>query len=175
MTFIGLLRGINVSGKNVIKMANLREWLESSGLKNVETYIQSGNLIFDSNKKPEALEKLIFKTINKQTGFEVPVLVRDLPFLQKAIAGSPFAKEKIESLATMVLSAVPERSLVNALKAMDFGDDQFAIKKDVVSLFIPNGFGKTKLTNVFFEKKLDVSATTRNWKTMAKLIEMAKR
>ncbi|MFK7769800.1 MAG: DUF1697 domain-containing protein [Mariniblastus sp.] len=172
---IGLLRGINVAGKNKIKMADLREWLTTAGLKSVQTYIQSGNIIFESTKRQITLEKLIRERIKDQTGFEVPVLVRDLPFMKRAVTGSPFKDQQVQFVGTTILSSVPEPSLVKALKAMDFGDDQFSIKKDVISLFCPTGFGRTKLTNNLFEKKLKVCATSRNWKTMNKLIELADR
>ena len=174
-TKIALLRGINVSGKNIIKMADLREILESGGLKNVRTYIQSGNIVFESGLKFNNLEKRISNAIKDTYSFDVPVMVRDRLFFENMVAANPFKKNDPKQIAAAILSKAPTASSVKALNELKlkFSPDEFHIAKDIVYLCCPNGFGRTKLTNTFLEKKLGVSATTRNWRTIARLIEMS--
>lgn len=171
--YIALLRGINVSGKNKIKMAELRELLESAALKNVVTYIQSGNIIFDSAAAPASLEKKIAKQIKSEFGHDVPVLVFARKRLQKILKENPFSKKQIEHIAVTLLSKKPDKKLVTAITALDFGDDEFKVSGDNIFLHCPTGFARTKLTNNFFEKKLKTTATTRNWKTTNKLWELS--
>jgi len=173
---IALLRGINVGGKNVIKMVELRSSLEKAGLKDVGTYIQSGNICFECSKSCSALKKLVHKSIKTDFGFDVPVLVREQQFFDKVIAKSPFcAKGKpkfdVKALCVTLLEKKPPAKNVKALAELDFSD-AYVIAGDVVYLHLPNGYSKTKLTNGFLEKKLGVAATTRNWKTFCKLAEM---
>lgn len=154
-------------------MADLREMLESAGLKNVTTYIQSGNLVFDSAKKSDQLEALVCKTIEKEYGYQVPTMVRSVTFFNKLYANNPFEGKDIKTLCATILSDKPKKSLVTAIAEFKSGNDEFVVNKDVVYLYIPDGYSKTKLTNGFLEKKLEVKATTRNWKTVGTLVEMA--
>ena len=170
---IALLRGINVGGKNKIKMAELREQLEADTLKNVTTYIQSGNIIFNSTATPASLEKKISRIIKSKFGFDIPVLVFPLKRLQRLVKENPFAKKQIEHVAVTLLNKKPTKQDIAAIKDLDFGNDQFQITGDNIFLHCPNGFSRTKLTNNFFEQKLNVTATTRNWKTINKLIELS--
>ena len=170
---IALLRGVNVAGKNKIKMADLRERLDSASLKNVVTYIQSGNIIFDSTAASSSLEKKIAKIIKSDFGYEVPVLVFKRQRLQKLVKANPFSENPIEHVAVTLLSKKPDKQHVAAIENLDFGDDHFQITGDNIFLNCPNGFGRTKLTNNFFEQKLKTAATTRNWKTINKLFELS--
>lgn len=170
---IALLRGINVGGKNKIKMAELRERLESVALRNVATYIQSGNIIFDSTAASASLEKKITKLIKSDFGYDVPVLVFPRKRLQKIVKENPFAKKQIEHVAVTLLSKKPDKQLITAIEDLNFGIDKFQIAGDNIFLHCPNGFARTKLTNNFFEQKLNTTATTRNWKTVNKLLELS--
>jgi uncharacterized protein (DUF1697 family) len=175
--YISILRGINVSGQKKILMADLKVLFEKQGFKNISTYIQSGNVIFEAGKKtPHQLEQSISKAIEKQYGFEVPVIVRTIDALQKVITINPFLKTKginTEKLHVTFLSEMPAASELKVLQTFDYSPDQFKVIDQEVFLYCPESYGETKLSNKFFENKLKVNATTRNWKTVNTLVELA--
>ena len=156
-------------------MAELRQQLSALKLDNLQTYIQSGNLVFSSPETDsKALASQIKQNIFDTYGFEVPTHVwrkeewgRDfLPeapsYLQKA--------EEIAKLHVTLLAGTPHlRTRNRLLSQVHFPPDEFIIKGQAIYLYCPNGYGRTKLTNTFWERKLKVSATTRNWKTVTKL------
>ena len=175
-TYISILRGINVSGHKIIKMDALREMYSSLKLVNTKTYIQSGNVVFQI-KKTDAkdLEKKIAKKINETFGFEVPVLVMELDELVHTSQHNPFIKnrkEDITKLHVTFLSTAPEQIAITKIKEGKYAEDEFIVDGKNVYLFCPNGYGNTKLSNTFFENKLKVTATTRNWKTIQELIKI---
>jgi uncharacterized protein (DUF1697 family) len=177
-TYISILRGINVSGQKKILMADLKTLIETLEFKEIFTYIQSGNVVFKSDGKlPDmGLAKKIEAAIEKKYGFRVPVIIRNLEELNKVISNNPFLKEKnisIEKLHVTFLSQAPKENNINNIENIDFSPDRFFIKAKEVFLHIPESYGKTKLSNKFFENKLKVTATTRNWKTVTKLFEIA--
>ncbi|MEH0154839.1 DUF1697 domain-containing protein [Limibacter armeniacum] len=174
--YISILRGINVSGQKKIKMADLKKHIENLGYEQVSTYIQSGNILFESEVTDiSLLETSIADMIKKEYEFEVPVLVLEKETLQNVVADNPFLSDPnidIDKLHVTFLAKKPVPEKVAALKELDFGDDQFQVVGKCVYLYCPNGYGRTKLTNNFFENKLKVIATTRNWKTVNNLLEM---
>jgi uncharacterized protein (DUF1697 family) len=176
-TYISILRGINVSGHKMIKMEALRKMYESLGFKNVKTYIQSGNVIFQATKATTAgLAKEIAKKIQKESGFEVPIIVKEVKELESVFENNPFVNKRREDLAKLhvtFLSEKPEASNIEKINAGNYAPDEFIIENDAVYLFCPNGYGNTKLNNTFFENKLKVTATTRNWKTVTELVNIA--
>jgi len=176
-TFISMLRGINVSGQKKIRMAELRDLYKKLYFTNVETYVQSGNVVFDSNEEEQAaLSAIIEKEIEQSFGYSVSVLVRTADDLQKVIDSNPFLNERNEDSARLYvtfLSHAPLESKLNNLYVAECKKDEFFVKDKEIFLFCPNGYGRTKLTNNFFEKKLNLSATTRNWKTVNALCNMA--
>ena len=171
-TYISILRGINVSGQKKILMSDLKALYESLGFKNVVTYIQSGNVIFQFKKETDAkLSQMIEAAISKKYQFDVPVIIRSLEEVEKIIAWNPFLNKKntvIERLHVTFLAEIPSK------EKFSFPPDEFIIAGKEVFLHTPNGYGNTKLSNNFFENKLKVKATTRNWKTVNKLEELAK-
>ena len=174
-TKIALLRGINVGGHRKVPMAELRQLMTDLGFDQVKTYIQSGNIIFNTDTKDTVqLAEKIQKAILEYFGFEVPVICLEAARLQHAVKNNPFATEStpIENLHLTFLSETPEESQVTALEAMDYAPDQFDHQNTWIYLNIPGKYHKTKLSNALFEKKLKVSATTRNWKTVLKLSEL---
>lgn len=179
MKKICLLRGINVGGKNIIKMAELRELLSSDKvpkakrLGNLRTYIQSGNLVFDSGASDTELETFIAQRIKKQFKLDVPVLVRSAKHFSNALKSNPFKEYDISKLCFTFMAGSAARPKVNALTRVESGHDEVKVKKDVVFLYFANGASKTKLTNNFIEKHFATTATSRNWKTVNKLVEMA--
>jgi len=177
--YIVLLRGINVGANRKVPMADLKILCAKLGLVNVHTYIQSGNIIFELTK-PESfsdLEERLHLSISESFGFDIPVIVRIAEAMEKSIANNPFLKEKdvdIEKLHLTFLKETPAADLLEKIKELDFSPDRFEIIGIDVFVYCPNGYGRSKITNDFFEKKLKVSATTRNWKTVMKLFEMSR-
>ncbi len=176
-TYISLLRGINVSGQKKIKMADLKAMFERIGYEAVITYIQSGNVIFKTKKIAEAiLETSIKEGIKKTFGFDVPVIVLAHDELQLLAEENPYKDSDLDHkfLHFTLLSSPPDSDKVKVIQAMEFPGEAFTITKRVVYLSLPNGYGRTKLNNNFFESKLKVQATTRNLKSVNKLLELAK-
>jgi uncharacterized protein (DUF1697 family) len=176
-TYIALLRGINVSGQKKIKMADLRKILENQGFNKVQTYIQSGNVIFKSEvSNASDLEKKIKKGIEDAFNFDVPVLVKTLTELSQILDESPYKNPKdIESnqVYYSILKDKPEIGFKDHLDAKDYPNEEFLITENCAYLNCFKGAGKAKLNNTIIERKLKVTATTRNHRTMLKLLEMA--
>lgn len=174
-TFFALLRGINVSGKNRIRMPELKNTFESLKLSRVETYIQSGNVIFDCEGiDPKNLTRLIELRIVESLGSSVQVLLRDADNLQRIVENNPFRPEVKFSPEKLHITFLSEeaRSQESTVSGKQ-NDDEFQRKDCEVYLYCPNGYGRTKFTNAYFEKAMGVPATTRNWKTVNTLIEIA--
>mgnify|MGYP000524815858 CR=1 FL=1 len=169
--FIVLLRGINVSGKNKLQMADLRGLLNDLGFQKVQTYIQSGNIILQSNKSKTEICQIIKEGIKNTFGYDVPVIARTIPEWKSTIEHYPFSLENEKIVAFTFLDKKTE---IQNFDFKNLGEDQFKIFNDVVYIYCPNGFGKSKITNNLFERKLKVTATTRNLRTTLKLLELAK-
>ncbi len=169
--YIVLLRGINVSGKNKLAMAELRDLLSSLKFQNVKTYIQSGNIILDSDETKSVVCEKIKEGITSKYGYDVPVLARTIQEWEKAVKNYPFSleNEKIVAFTFLDKSVEVQKIEVNGIK-----EDQYKINDNVVYLYCPSTFADTKLSNNLFERKLKVTATTRNLRTTLKLLELAK-
>jgi uncharacterized protein (DUF1697 family) len=173
-TYISMLRGINVSGQKKIRMAELKSLYESLSLTNVETYVQSGNVVFDSKEQDAIkLRDSIESQIETAFGFSVPVLIRTGDEFKRIIESHPFAGEEAVRVLVTFLYDRPENSKLEDLSHYKDKVDQFVIGEREIFLYCPGGYGKTKLSNAFFERKLDVIATTRNWKSVNALYQMA--
>lgn len=174
--YIALLRGINVSGQKKIKMADLRSQLSTLALDSIQTYIQSGNITFESPAAPEGhLAATIKGKILEVYGFEVPTLVISAEALREVAAANPFSEAAGSDPARMLvtfLKEAPEAAAAQAFTALSFPNEHFELAGKAVYLHCPNGYGRAKLNNNFIERKLKVPATTRNWKTVVKLLEM---
>ncbi|MBN4081566.1 DUF1697 domain-containing protein [bacterium AH-315-C07] len=177
-THIAMLRGINVSGQKLIKMADLRLHMEELRFSNVQTYIQSGNIIFkDKQSDPKVLEAAIHKKILKEYGFEVPVIVKQAQDLISALENNPFLKDKNKDpnrLYFTFLDEIPSPDNVEKLENVDYRPEEFTVNGTMVYGYSPLGLGNAKVNNNFIENKLKVAATTRNLRTVNKLIELAK-
>ena len=175
-TYIALLRGINVSGQKIIKMDRLRESLKQLDFAKTQTYIQSGNIIFSCEKTDHLiLETKISKLILENWDFEVPVIVRELGELIKIKNGNPFLKDvgiDTSKLHVSFLSNTPKKESINGLSNFKSPSEQFIIIEKEMYFYFPNGVGKSKLTNKLLERKLSVTCTSRNWRTVNKLIEI---
>ena len=178
VTYISMIRGINVGGKKV-KMDRLKELYRSLDFKDVKTYIQSGNVIFESEVPDKIkLSHIIEKRIAEIFDFDVKVLIRTRNEMINVINGNPFKQEDIKHVYVTFLSDIPSEKLIKDLtriidENIENKTDEYNIIEGEIYLFLPDGYGRTKLNNNFFEKKLGTSATTRNWRTVNKLVDIA--
>lgn len=175
-SYIALLRGINVSGQKLIKMADLKVVLEGNGFQNVATYIQSGNIIFDA---PETSEKelalRLSNVIADHYHFSVPVLLLDQKALQSIIANTPFLTAiavELKQLYVAFLSDTPLAAAIPVLQSAAIAPDLFSIDGKTVYIRYLTSAGVSKLTNKLIENKLQCDSTMRNWKTTVVLSEM---
>lgn len=175
---IALLRGINVGGHKIIKMDQLREAFIGIGFTDVATYVQSGNVVFKSPAKMSGdLAKKIEEMMLRRFSMAVPVIVRTAVEMGEVVTSNPFLEESgIDAgrLHVTFLSQTPQKTAVKGLDSIAAGADQFRCRGKEIYLYCPNGYGGTKLSITTFERVLAVGATTRNWKTVNKLWEMAR-
>jgi uncharacterized protein (DUF1697 family) len=168
---VSLLRGVNVGGKRVAMKA-LKELFEGLGHEDVTTYIQSGNVVFRSRSGgAKKLAGDIQKAIQGEMKLDVTVLLRSPDDLAKVTAANPFAGT--ENVHVTFLDDAPDKSKVAAVDHDAYPPDEFEVIGREVYLRCPDGYGRSKLVNSFWEKKLGVAATTRNWRTVEKLLGMA--
>lgn len=173
-TYISILRGINVSGQKLIKMDALKKAYEDLGFKNVHTYIQSGNVIFQTEEK--GLEQKISGQIQKQFGFEVPVIILTIDDLKQIIGNNPYKEDDTKDISYLYVTILSSGSVnpdTEPARLKQLPGEEFIVTENAVYLYCPNGYGKTKLTNTFWESFLKVKATTRNWKTTNELLRIA--
>lgn len=173
---IAVLRGINVGGNRKILMADLKELCSNLGWKNVESYIQSGNLAFQATKPALQLENELEQAIKTKYGYDVPVIVKTADELIHAVDQNPFNITDInpKQLHIVFLKELPAEQQLNDIKKITHHPDEFCIIGKNVFLNCVGKYHQSKLTHSFFEKNLGVKATARNWKTMMKLVEMSK-
>ena len=173
-TYIALLRGINVTGHNIVPMAVLRDLCTKLGFSDVTTYIQSGNIVFKSNQKPASIQKSIRDAIAMKFKFDVEIFVYTVGELKKIVVHCPYDESKLsdkERIHCTLLSGLPDKQGIEKLKSI-VDADEFTIAGTTMYLLTRNGYGKTRFNNAFVEKTLNVRATTRNFDTMKKLIEI---
>lgn len=172
-TLVALLRGINVGGKNKVPMSELKSLFSSLGFEDVVTYIQSGNVVFRSAKRDvaEAIERQIAETF----GIGVTVLLRTPAELRKVTESNPFLKRgaDLSKLHVLFLSGRPAATAVSQLDPDRSPPDEFRVRGREIYLQLPNGAGRSKLTIDYFERRLGVAATGRNWNTVLKLLELS--
>lgn len=175
--YLALLRGINVSGKKIIKMEDLRELMTSADFKNVKTYIQSGNVIFDSSEKAkDKVAKAIEVLIEQHYGFDVSVFIINKKDLEEAVNSNPFVEGRVEEEAgfkkiyVTFLSEKPTEENFEKLKQAPIGNDLIEIVDNILYFQLESKASDSKLSNSLIESKLKVRATTRNWNTTIKLL-----
>lgn len=177
--YISLLRGINVNGQRKVQMKELTELYALLGFENIVTYIQSGNVVFSSKLNAVSkISQIIEKGIEDRFGYVVPVKVIEKNELQKIVSGNPFLKVKgvdAGKLHVTFLSAAPAKENLKKIISTEDNNDKMVVAGKEIYLYCPKGYGRTKLTNSFFENKLKVSATTRNWKTTNVMLELTKK
>jgi uncharacterized protein (DUF1697 family) len=172
---VALLRGINLGARKRVAMADLRSIVEELGGREVQTYVQSGNVVFRSPAAASKLEQHLARAIRRRLALEIGVLVRTGAELAEVVARNPFVESSAgpKALHVTFLASVPDANRVRRLVEDDFAPDALDVEGREVYLLCPNGYGRSKLTNAFLERRLGVGATTRNWKTVTTLAELA--
>lgn len=173
-TYIALLRGVNVSGQKKVPMVELRELISGLGFKNVRTYNQSGNILFQFfEENLQKLEQKIHQVIKSHFGFAVSILIQTREMFQNIFDACPFPEEKKVRSYFMLLYDVPTLEVVKETLKISCRNEAFIITDFCVYFYSTVGYGKSKYNNNFFERTLKVTATTRNFKTMVKLLAMS--
>lgn len=176
--YLALFRGINVSGHNMIKMEALKKLMEGEGYTNVETYIQSGNVVFESpDNNRERLGKALETLMYKEYGYDVVIFMLDEADIRKAVINNPYTGKEPEGQGikkhfVTFLSGIPGSDGIDKMNKYNRGDDVFKAIGNVMYLKLAQSAADSKLTNVFIENKLNLKATTRNWNTTLKMLEM---
>lgn len=169
-TYISLLKGINVGGKHKLSMASLKNIYEMLGCAQVTTYIQSGNVIFKLVGNAKALENNVSQQIQEQWGYNIPLFIREASFFSEIIINNPFKDCDPGTLHVTLLGDITQQAKITEEV---WGEDRFVVQENVIYVHCPHGYGKTKLNNSFFENREHTWATTRNWKTVCRLVELA--
>lgn len=172
--YIALLRGINVGGHKKILMADLRVLFESLAFERVQTYIQSGNVVFStSEEKDSAL--MISEAIESKYGWNVPVFVCTASDIDSILSHCPFSEgKKLKSYFTL-FKEEPSEENINMLNKLNFPGEEFHITPKCLYYYCESGYRHVKMSGNLIEAKLKVSTTTRNYRTMVKLLDMATR
>jgi uncharacterized protein (DUF1697 family) len=174
--YIALLRGINVGG-NMLKMNRLREVCADLALRNIRTYVQSGNVVFEGGKNSAHWVKAIETALEGECRLPVSVVVRTAEEIARVAARNPFLDERgidIKRLGVTFFRDAPAPAALKSLSIPGAGADRFVRAGTEIYLHCPGGFGETKLSNNTFERLLSIRATTRNWNTVLTLAEMSR-
>ena len=172
---VALLRGINVTGNNKLPMRDLTEMFGVTGCHDVQTYIQSGNVVFRADAAVIAgLGDRISGLIHERFGYRVPVVLRTAEQLGGVVRSNPFMAQGVDpaTLHVLFLADQPEAERIAALDPALFAPDEFVALGCEVYLRFPNGVGRSKLTNAYFDRALRTVSTMRNWRTVTTLLGM---
>ena len=171
--FLIFLRGVMPVGKNKVPMAQLRDVLTKAGLSDVQTYIQSGNVLARSERNNTQIEELIHNEIQKHLGGDIAVVAKTAEQVKQIFKNNPFTNVETTKVYFTLLQTKPDADKVNELSQQTFPPDEFVISDQVIYLHCPERYGLTRLSNNYFEKKLGISATSRNYNTMKKMIALS--
>jgi uncharacterized protein (DUF1697 family) len=173
---IALLRGINVGGHRKVPMAQLRELMQKLGYSDVKTYVQSGNVVFTGPDDPPAkVERKLEQAIEDEFGFDVAVMVRSRDELAAVVAANPLGEVAADPARYLVmfLDGEVDPARVADVDAASLAPEAFTIRGREVYIFMPGGFADSPARKALTEKRLGVSATARNWRTVEKLLALA--
>jgi uncharacterized protein (DUF1697 family) len=173
--WVALLRGVNVGAHNKVSMPGLRELFSELGHEDVETYLQSGNVLFRSATPRRELTQAIENGIRDRFGLDISVVLRTRSELRATVEANRFAEQQPDPRKLLVtfLATAARRERVAALEEKRFEPDEFRVTRHAVYLHCPQGYGRSKLSNAFFEQQLGVVGTTRNWRTATALAGLA--
>lgn len=177
---IAFLRGINMTGHNSVKMNDLTDLFVGLGFPSTETYIQSGNIIFgfDGTESFQDISLRIEKAMVERFNYIIPVMIRTVQEIKEIVSSNPFLKEENFDPAKMAVIFLHEEcksSQLQKVADIEYPPDKFKIAGREIFVYCPNGFGKTKLYTNFFEKKIGVTGTARNWKTVTTILNIAEK
>ena len=176
-TYIGLLRGINVSGRNLIRMAELVRLATQLGCREIQSYIQSGNLLFYADARPADLESELQLAIERRLKLRIPVIVRPAADWAAYVVGNPFTKEsELEPNRVMLALAKlpPKQDALVELRALITGGESIRQVGDALWIYFPGGVGSTKISPARLDRLAGSPVTMRNWRTVLKINEMTK-
>jgi uncharacterized protein (DUF1697 family) len=173
--YVALLRGVNVGGKNKIAMKSLAALFSDAKCRHVETYIQSGNVVFSADAATaRKANAAICSAIQQQFGFQTHIILRNQHEIERIESANPYCNKELppEKLHVVFLADTPTAEKVALLDPNRSLPDEFTVSGSEIFLYMPNGMGKTKLTNAYFDSKLKTVSTARNWRTLQKLLEL---
>jgi uncharacterized protein (DUF1697 family) len=173
---VALLRAVNVGGRNAVAMKQLRTWMEQAGLRSVSTYLQSGNVVFAAeDRSPRQSGAEIEDLIARHAKLTIRVLVRTTAELERVVALNPLehAAEDPRRLHVMFLDEAPSVAAFEGLDPADLEPDVFVLDGRHLYMWYPEGIGNSRLGGAFWERRLRVTGTARNWNTVTKLLELA--
>ncbi len=171
---VALLRGINVGGKNKLPMKQLAAMFREAGCEDVQTYIQSGNVVFRADPSlAERIPSLISNEILRTFGYQVPVVTRTAEELQEIVQANPFTAVEENQLLVFFLADSPDPERIAALDPNHSPGDEFAVLGREIFAHYPNGVAGSKLTNSYIDSRLSTTSTGRNLRTVKKLLELA--
>lgn len=171
-TYVALLRGINVGGKHKVPMAELRQVIAAHDCDGVQSYIQSGNLIFTSAQAASALESVFEKAIKAEFGFTIPVVIRSAASWAQYLSNNPFVEQSDQTpnwVQLLLSKDPPQPDAAEALQARSTRDERFVSIGDAIFSHFPNGIGKSKITSAVMDRCVGSPVTARNWKTVLQL------
>lgn len=176
--YISFLRSVNMAGHNLMKMTELTDLYIGLGFADAQTYIQSGNVIFtsDSDKPASVMSEKIEIKILERFGFPISVITRTKEEVAEFLKVNPFLSEpdyNPAKNAVILLHEKPSEQQMRKVSDVDYPPDKFKVLGSEIYTYCPNGFGKTKLYTNFFEKKMSVIGTARNWKTITTLLDLS--
>jgi uncharacterized protein (DUF1697 family) len=174
-TYAALLCGVNLGSRNKVSMADLGALVAALGYEDVRTYLQSGNVVFVATEPGATIVRRLEEALARELGVPASVIVRTRTELRRVVDANPFARRERDPKKLLVtfLADTPSRAAVRALDPTEHAPDEFAVVRREVYLHCPNGYGRTKLSNAYFERKLGVAGTNRNWRTVTALAELA--
>jgi uncharacterized protein (DUF1697 family) len=176
-TQVALLRGINVGGKNKLPMKDLAAMFAVAGCSDVRHFIQSGNILFRAAPRVSAnLPDVIAKAIKIKFGFGAPVLLRTIEEMEAVVARNPYFTKDVDEnlLYVMFLAAQPDDAGIASLDPNRSQPDLYQVHGKEIFMHLTTGAAKTKLTNDYFDRRLATTSTSRNWRTVNKLLELMK-
>ncbi len=170
---VSLLRGINVGGHNLVPMAKLRAIYESLGCEDVQTYLQSGNVVYRRTRAPTHVEAEVEAAMQAELGLAVRIVGRTHRELARIIAADPFPDAQPTQRLVLFLESAPAASVARELERVTVGGDEAILIGREFHLHVPDGLARTKLTGLLSDRRLGVAATGRNWRTVTNLLEMS--
>ena len=171
--YIALLRGINVGGHKKFTKAQQLEILSSLGYENTNVYLHTGNWVFETSENKEEITQNISEAIQIKFGWELPILVLTPSEIERILQNCPFSEEKKVKSYFVILSEKPSDRLLKEVSSIQYPNEEIIIIDNCIYFYASKGYGRTKFNMNTFEKKLNVRATSRNYRTMTKLLELS--